>query len=75
MTGQMPPPERRDDEAASAAGVGWTAVGYLVSGIAVWGFIGWLVDRWLDSGGIAPAIGVVLGAGLGVYLIVRRLGA
>ena len=41
----------------------------------VWGFIGWLVDRWLDTGGVATAIGVVLGAAGGIYLVVRRLGA
>jgi F0F1-type ATP synthase assembly protein I len=50
-------------------------VAYLISGICVWGFFGWLVDRWLGSGGIATAIGAIVGAGLGVYLIVRRLGA
>jgi F0F1-type ATP synthase assembly protein I len=57
----------------SGAGKGWTAVAYLISGILVWGFIGWLVDRWLDTGGIATAIGVVLGAGLSIYLIYIRL--
>jgi ATP synthase protein I len=76
MTGQQPPPDPRDPHDASvAASQGWTAVAYLISGIAVWGFFGWLVDRWLGSGGIATAIGAILGAGLGVYLIVRRLGA
>ncbi|MGE5831000.1 MAG: hypothetical protein ACM30G_21950 [Micromonosporaceae bacterium] len=48
---------------------------YLIGGIAVWGFIGWLVDRWLDLGGIATAIGCVIGAAGGVYLTVKRLGA
>ena len=41
----------------------------------VWGFIGWLVDQWLDTDGIATGIGVVLGVAGGVYLVVRRLGA
>ena len=54
---------------------GWTAVSYLIGGMLVWGFVGWLVDRWLHTGGIATAIGVVLGAAGGVYLVVRRLGA
>jgi F0F1-type ATP synthase assembly protein I len=43
--------------------------------MAVWGFFGWLVDRWLDLGGIATAIGVVLGTAGGIYLVVKRLGA
>ena len=49
-------------------------MGYLIAGIAVWGFIGWLVDRWLDTGGVATGIGTVVGAAGGVYLTVRRLG-
>jgi len=76
MAGDQSPQRRRDeDEAAAGAGQGWTAVSYLIGGMLVWGFIGWLVDRWLDTGGIATAVGAVLGAAGGVYLIVRRLGA
>lgn len=56
--------------------MGWTAVSYLLAGIAFWGFAGWAVDRWLvHTGGIATAIGVVLGAVAAIYLIVRRLAA
>jgi F0F1-type ATP synthase assembly protein I len=43
--------------------------------MAVWGFLGWLVDRWLDTNGIATGIGVVIGTAGGIYLVVRRLGA
>lgn len=50
------------------------AVAYLISGITVWGFVGWLVDRWLGGNGVATAVGAVVGAAAGVYLIVRRLG-
>ena len=71
---QFPKRPRDDDEAASGANQGWMAVSYLIGGILVWGFIGWLVDRWLDTGGIATAVGAVLGAAGGVYLLVRRMG-
>jgi ATP synthase protein I len=61
---------------ADGANAGWTAVGYLMGGIAFWGFVGWAVDRWLvHTGGVATAIGVVLGAVAGVYLIVKRFSA
>lgn len=50
------------------------ALGYLIAGMAFWGFIGWLVDGWLDSGGIAIAVGVVVGMAGGIYLVVRRFG-
>jgi ATP synthase protein I len=62
-------------QGASGANAGWTAVGYLIAGIAFWGFIGWLVDRWLHIDGIFTAIGCVLGAAGGIYLVVRKLGA
>jgi ATP synthase protein I len=77
MTGQEPPgrPHADDGPSPPNSGLGMTALSYLVAGILVWGLIGWLVDRWLDAGGIATGIGVVLGAAGGVYLIVRRLGA
>ena len=50
-------------------------MGYLISGMAFWGFVGWLIDHWLGTHGIALGIGFVLGAGLGTYLVMRRLGA
>jgi ATP synthase protein I len=76
MTGDRNPQRPRDDrEATAGVNQGWTAVSYLIGGILVWGFVGWLIDRWLHTGGITTAIGAVLGAAGGVYLIVRRLGA
>lgn len=73
MTGDRSPQRPRGDDEAAGANQGWVALSYLIGGISVWGFIGWLVDRWLHTGGIATAIGAVLGAAGGVYLIVRRL--
>jgi ATP synthase protein I len=73
MTGDRSPQHPRGDDEAAGANQGWTALSYLIGGIFVWGFIGWLVDRWLHTGGIATAIGAVLGAAGGVYLIVRRM--
>jgi ATP synthase protein I len=75
MAGDQSPKRPGDEEkAAGNADQGWTAVSYLIAGMLVWGFVGWLVDRWLDTGGITTAIGVVLGAACGVYLVVRRMG-
>ncbi len=76
MTGDQSPQRPRDDhEPAGNANYGWTAVSYLIAGMLLYGFVGWLIDRWLHTGGIATAIGAVVGAAGGVYLIVRRLGA
>jgi ATP synthase protein I len=75
MAAGTPPQRPRDDDGAPpGADQGWTAVAYLIGGILVWAFLGWLADRWLHTGGLAIGIGAVLGAAGGVYLIARRLG-
>ncbi|MDO3702230.1 AtpZ/AtpI family protein [Micromonospora sp. C28SCA-DRY-2] len=71
---QTPRPSGDRDDVPSGAGQGWTALAYLIAGMGVWGFIGWLVDQWLDTGGIALGIGAVLGMAGGIILVVRRLG-
>ena len=42
------------------------AFGYLVSGVLLYGLIGWLFDRWLDTSFLV-AVGILLGAVLGTY--------
>jgi ATP synthase protein I len=61
--------------AEEGAGSGWTILSYLISGMVVWGLIGWAVDAWLDLGGKATAVGIVLGMALGIYLILRKVRA
>lgn len=57
------------------AGEGWTALAYLISGMLVWGFAGWALDHWwLHSGGIAVAVGLIIGLAGAVYLIAKRSG-
>ncbi|MDG4823316.1 AtpZ/AtpI family protein [Asanoa sp. WMMD1127] len=64
-----------DARPATGADLGWTALSYLIGGMAVWGFIGWLVDRWLHTGGVITGIGVVIGCAGGIYLVIQRIGA
>jgi ATP synthase protein I len=73
MAGDQQPPGRRGG--ISGADLGWTALGYLISGMAFWGFIGWLIDHWIGTHGIAIGVGVIVGAALGIYLVMIRLGA
>jgi F0F1-type ATP synthase assembly protein I len=77
MAGQQPPEKPREDDAAQPvdSGSGYVAISYLIGGMVVWGGIGWLVDQWLGTKGIAMGIGAVVGGAAGVYLIARRLGA
>ena len=53
-----------------------TAVAYLISGMVVWGGIGWLVDDFVGpETHYFAGIGFVRGIGVAVELIVSRLGA
>ncbi|HVL90739.1 MAG TPA: AtpZ/AtpI family protein [Actinomycetota bacterium] len=44
----------------------------LVTATAVWGAIGWLIDRWLGTWPIVFAIGTVIGNLTGIYILYRR---
>jgi ATP synthase protein I len=71
MTGDQTP--RRRPDPPSGADLGWSVVGYLLSGILVWGFVGWLVDRWLGLSGYGTMAGILLGGAAGVYLVIKRM--
>jgi ATP synthase protein I len=62
-------------QGAAGANAGYAALGYLMSGIGIWGFLGWLLDRWLGLPHIGLIVGLVVGTALAIYLIVKRLGA
>ena len=54
-----------------SSGDPWHAFGYLVSGVAFYGFLGWLADRWLGTSFLV-AIGILVGAVLGVFMTWSR---
>jgi ATP synthase protein I len=49
----------------------WHAFGYIVSGVFVYGLIGWVLDRWLGTTFLV-AIGILIGAGFGLYMTFAR---
>jgi len=49
----------------------WHAFGYLVSGVLVYGLIGWGLDRWLGTDFLV-VIGILAGAGLGIFMTWAR---
>jgi ATP synthase protein I len=53
---------------------GWAISSYLLSGILVWGGVGILIDRLAGTPRVFTAIGMVLGAVLGIYLVYVRYG-
>ena len=51
----------------------WSIVGYLLSGLMIWGGIGWGLDRWLGTTYLV-LVGMLLGAGSSLYLVWLRFG-
>jgi F0F1-type ATP synthase assembly protein I len=60
-----------DPEAPKPQGDPWHAFGYLVSGVGLYGFGGWALDRWLGTSWFV-VIGILVGASLGIYMTFRR---
>jgi F0F1-type ATP synthase assembly protein I len=50
-----------------------TVIAYLVTGPALFGGLGWLLDRWLGTGFIV-LLGLLGGMGLSLYVIWLRYG-
>ncbi len=46
----------------------------MLSGIIVWGGVGWLLDRWLETR-FFILVGTILGLTVAIYLIVVKYGA
>ncbi|MBU6352461.1 MAG: hypothetical protein KJS67_00300 [Actinomycetales bacterium] len=49
----------------------WTIFGYMLSGLLIWGGIGYGLDRWLHTGYFLLG-GLLLGMGSALYLIWLR---
>jgi F0F1-type ATP synthase assembly protein I len=54
--------------------MGWSITGTMLSGIIVWGGVGWLLDRWLETR-IFTLVGTIFGLTVAIYLIVVKYGA
>lgn len=67
------PPAAPDDRTPrdTPQGDPWHAFGYLVSGVLVYGLLGWLVDRWWETS-FMVVVGILAGAGLGIFMTFAR---
>jgi ATP synthase protein I len=52
----------------------WGVIATLVAGIGLWGGLGYLADRLLGLRGVFFAVGIVLGAAGGIYIVYLRYG-
>ena len=62
------------DDAWSGMGVGWAITSTLIAGMVVMGGLGYLGDRLAGTDDVFLSIGMVIGAGLGIYLVYLRYG-
>ena len=53
---------------------GMQVLSYLIAGVLLYGGLGWVGDHYLGTRFLLP-VGIVLGAGFGIYLVVKRFGA
>ena len=52
---------------------GLRVLSILISGLAFYGGLGWLLDRWLQTSWMLP-VGIIVGTVAGVYLVIARYG-
>ncbi|MEV4889315.1 AtpZ/AtpI family protein [Nonomuraea sp. NPDC050547] len=64
---------RPEDDGQDFANAAWSIPSYLLSGMAIYGGAGWLLDRWFGTSALFP-IGIVVGVALAVYLVYRKYG-
>jgi hypothetical protein len=57
----------------SGADTGWAIIGTMLSGMAVWGGAGWLLDLWLDIKVFVP-VGIIVGMAVSIYMFVVKYG-
>ena len=73
-----PRPSRRPSGVGQAISLGMRVISEFVAAIAVGGFIGWQLDRWLGSSPVAMIVFLALGTAAGfwnVYRVATKTGA
>lgn len=66
-------PDPSDSSGRKGETDAWGAFGLMVSGVAVWGAVGWLLSEWLGSK-VFLMLGLLLGMGAALYLVWFRYG-
>jgi F0F1-type ATP synthase assembly protein I len=74
MTQQVQRDQGRSAPDSTAMDQGMRVLSYLISGVIFYGALGWVGDHFLHTAFLLP-IGIVVGAGLGIYLTIKRLQA
>ena len=62
----------RDPSQPRPASEGWTILSYMIGGMALYGFVGWLIGRWTGWPVLFP-IGMLAGLASAIALIIFRV--
>ncbi|MQY06833.1 AtpZ/AtpI family protein [Actinomadura macrotermitis] len=68
-----PDPGSEDSDHRGFANAAWAIPSYILSGMAVYGGLGKLLDHWLGTSALFP-IGILVGLALAIYLVFHRYG-
>ncbi|SDQ94232.1 hypothetical protein SAMN04489764_2711 [Thermostaphylospora chromogena] len=72
--GAMSEKERsQENEGRAFADAAWSVPSYLISGMLIWGGLGWLASRWTGAVVLFP-IGLIIGVVLAIYLVYVKYG-
>ena len=64
----------RRSDAWTGVGIGWAITSTLIAGMLVLGGLGYVLDRVLGTGAGFTAVGIVVGAAFGIYIVYLRYG-
>jgi fatty acid desaturase len=70
--GGKPPAGGRDPSQPRPASEGWTILSYLIGGMVLYGFLGWLASRWTGWPVLFP-IGMLFGLASAIALVIFRV--
>jgi F0F1-type ATP synthase assembly protein I len=66
-------PRSQWGENSAGTNLGMRVLSYLIGGVALYGILGWVGDRYLHTSFLMP-VGIVGGAALAIFVIIRRFG-
>jgi len=72
VNGRGAPEGGRDPSQPRPPGEGWTILSYMIGGMVLYGFVGWLASRWTGWPVLFP-IGMLFGLASSIALIIFRV--
>ena len=66
--------DTQGNDAWSGMGIGWGITSTLIAGIVTLGGLGYIIDRLAGTRTVFQPVGMVIGGGLGIYVVYLRYG-